>query len=76
MNWTELTQNVTQYVGRLKTRFPNVDEESLCFVTDRDRLVHHVAERHDLTNFEADQEIDDWLFVESLARQATELRAG
>ncbi|WP_425038777.1 hypothetical protein [Primorskyibacter sp. S187A] len=73
MNWSDLTNNLTDYLGRLKSRFPNVDEDVLPDMDERSRLVEHIAARHDLTAFEASQEIDDWLFIESLARQASEM---
>ena len=76
MTWTDLTTNVSTYIGQLKTRFPHVDEAALQQAQDPDTLITHVALRHDLTPFEAHQEIDDWLFVEALARQASDLRAG
>jgi len=76
MTWTDLTTNVTHYIDQLKTRFPHVDETALGTVLDRDHLIMHVARRHDLTHLEAHEEIEDWLFIENLARQALEWRAG
>ena len=75
MNWTELTNNLSRYVDSLKTRFPNLDAEELKTVADRHHLIAHVADQHDMSPLEAHQEIDDWLFVESLARQAPDIRA-
>lgn len=76
MNWTDLTSNIAKHLNRLKARFPNIDETEMYEFTDKTLIVDHVAARHDLTPVEAREEIDDWLFVESLARQASELRAG
>ena len=75
MNWTELTNNLSRYVESLKTRFPNLDSDALQTVSDRNHLIAHVADQHDMSHLEAHQEIDDWLFVESLARQAPDIRA-
>lgn len=76
MTWTDLTTNVSSYIERLKTRFPHIDEATLEQARDPGDLISHVAKRHDLTPFEAHQEIEDWLFVEALARQAADFRAG
>lgn len=76
MDWNDLTTNFETYIGRLKTRFPNMDESATAALGDRDAIVKHIAQKHDLTQFEADREMDDWLFVENLARRASDLRAG
>lgn len=77
MTWTDLTANMARYVPMLVQRFPNTEPDVLdLHATTADTLVAHVADRHDLTRFEARQEIDDLLFVQSLARQAGDLRAG
>jgi hypothetical protein len=76
MTLTDLTTNMARYLDRLKTRFPHIEEDALQAAEDLGGVVAHVAARHDLTPLEAHEEIADWLFVESLARQACELRAG
>lgn len=76
MTLTDLTANVSAFVDRLKTRFPHIDEDTLHSAQDADTVITHVAHSHDLTRLEAHQELEDWLFVESLARQAGDLRAG
>ncbi|MGK7663705.1 MULTISPECIES: hypothetical protein [unclassified Marinovum] len=42
----------------------------------RDVLAAHLAHQHDLTELEAEEELRDWAYVQSLARQASELEAG
>ena len=79
MTLNDLTSDVSSYIDRLKTRFPHVDEGALRQVRNPQEVITHVADQHDLTPLEAHQEIDDWLFVEHLARQARragDLRAG
>ena len=77
MTWTDLTANVARYVPILVRRFPNTEPDLLdLHGTSADTLVAHVADRHDLTPFEAREEIEDLLFVQDLARQASELHTG
>jgi len=72
MTWTDLTTHLTSHISRFKARFPHVDENELRHARDPEKLIDHVARRHDLTRLEALQEIDDWMFIEGLARQAAE----
>lgn len=74
MNWHDITRNWLQSLDRLQTRFPNIDGAALAAQRpDMAWVIRHIAERHDLTQFEADQELDDWLFAESLAQQIDRL---
>ncbi|MGX9354362.1 hypothetical protein ACS3SW_04140 [Roseobacteraceae bacterium S113] len=75
MTWSEFTTGVTSYATRLRARFPHVDDETLATINDPVAFVQKVAQTHDLTPLEAREEIDDLLFVESLARQASDIRA-
>ncbi|MCB1335321.1 MAG: hypothetical protein KDK26_17175 [Roseivivax sp.] len=70
MNWSEVTCNWPAALARLQVRFPHIDRTEFSEPpTDRRHLARHLAERHDLTQFEADEELRDWLYVEALARQ-------
>ena len=76
MSWSELTQNWAMWFARLKTRFPNLEDDSMPFLkTDRERFEAYVAEKHDLTLVEAREEVNDFLFVEQLAREAFDYRS-
>ncbi|KMK67150.1 hypothetical protein [Puniceibacterium sp. IMCC21224] len=69
MTWTEITENWTARLGRLQQRFPNLDRKALRTPPkNRPDLSRHLAQCQRLTAFEAEQELDDWLFVESLAQ--------
>lgn len=68
MIWNEITQDWTARLGRLKLRFPNLDLQTLHTPPkDRPDLSRHLARCEKVTLFEADQELDDWLFLESLS---------
>lgn len=70
MNWSELTQNWAQAFPRVKSRFPQLDEaDTLCLKLDRSRFEAYLAEKHQLTLTEAQEEFEDFLFVESLNRE-------
>lgn len=75
--WTEFASNWASAMSRLQTRFPNLGSETKLdtFAVPAD-LADHIAHNHDLTQFEAAEELNDWMFVENLARQAMELDAG
>ena len=77
MTWAEMTSNWGSIITRLQNRFPHIDHAALQTPPqDTRHLTRHLAERHDLTLLEADEELRDWMFVEGLARQAFDLRAG
>ena len=61
---------------RIQSRFPNLEDSAMPFLkTDRQRFEAYLADRHDLTLTEAREELDDFLFVEQLAREAFDFRA-
>lgn len=77
MNWTDLTANWGNSIRLLKSRFPHIDEKVVQDAAqDPDSVIAHLARQHDLTDSEAREELQDWAFVQSLARQSSELRAG
>ena len=77
MTWHHLSANWDAIVHRLQSRFPNLDRDSIAEPPrDSRALMAHLAEAHDLTLFEARQELQDFLDIETLARQASDLRAG
>ncbi len=76
MDWNDISTNWTDSLKRLKSRFPRIDERKLGQKPVRpDVLAAHLAHQHDLTELEAVEELRDWAFVQSLARQAGELEA-
>ncbi|MEO1733947.1 MAG: hypothetical protein AAFR45_10025 [Pseudomonadota bacterium] len=76
MTWSDLIQDWGYWYRKLKTRFPNLDDGSMPFLKqDRGRFEAYVAETHNLTLEEARQELEDFLFVEALAREAVAARA-
>lgn len=77
MDWTELTENWNGALARLEARFPLLNRDSLPHPPESlSGLTRHLADTHDLTALEAREELTDWLFVESLARQASEFGLG
>ena len=76
MDWNDISNNWTDNLQRLKSRFPRLDERVIGRrPLDQRVLAAHLAAQHDLTELEAVEELRDWAFVQSLARQATELEA-
>ena len=77
MNWHHVTANWIAIRDRLARRFPHADPKTLAHPPrDKGWLARHLAEAHDLTIFEAREELEDFLSVEDLARQVMDLRAG
>ncbi|WP_417721328.1 hypothetical protein [Salipiger sp.] len=75
MNWQDIAANWQDAQQRLQDRFPFLDAETLRRQPSREEVIAHIAARHDLTPFEAAQELDDWLFSERLS-QAVDRLAG
>lgn len=76
MTWSDLTTNWAEWTQRIKQRFPNLDDGAMPFAkTNRERFEAYLADTHDLTLSEAREELDDFLFVEQLAREAFDFRA-
>lgn len=72
LNWAELTQDWGASYARAKRRFPNLcDNEVAQIRKDRKQFEAYLAERHHLTVNEAREELDDFLFTESLNREVT-----
>lgn len=76
MTWSDLTENWGLWFARMKRRFPNLDDSAMPFLkADRQRFESYLADRHDLTMVEAREELDDFLMVENLAREAFDYRS-
>lgn len=74
MNWTDITANWSDSLTRLKSRFPLIDTHAMGDApVHEDIVTAHLARQHDLTPMEAEEELRDWAFIQSLARQAGEL---
>ncbi|KUJ86069.1 hypothetical protein AVO45_03650 [Ruegeria marisrubri] len=70
LNWSDLTQDWASSYARAKARFPNLRDRDMAFVKkDRKRFEAYLAERHHLTVNEAHEEVEDFLFTESLNRE-------
>ncbi|AHD00931.1 MULTISPECIES: hypothetical protein [Leisingera] len=55
---------------RIKQRFPHLKASNApSLVDDRDRFVAYLARTHHLTLNEAREEVDDFLYIESLLRE-------
>ncbi len=75
MTWMDFTSNWAASAAQLKSRFPLFDEKMIPDDPGAEIVAAHLAHQHDLTQAEAEEEIQDWLFVQALARRATELEA-
>lgn len=77
MTWHDLSANWSAVLERLRARFPRLDPAALGEPPRDSRvLTAHLAQAHDLTLEEAREELQDFMSVEDLARQSSDLRAG
>ena len=71
MIWSDLTADWAKWFKRIQKRFPNLDDSAMPFVKqDRSRFESYIAGTHNLSLREAHEELDDFLFVETLAGEA------
>lgn len=76
MGWNELAGNWSAYLRALARRFPHVDPRALSAVKDQPCEVGRIlASSHDLTLNEAREVLDDFLFVQRLARDTADIRS-
>ncbi len=62
MQWTAVEKNWAAFVEPIMQRWPNTEEDDLLALEGRrERLVAYLAERHDLTPREAEEQITTWL---------------
>ncbi len=62
MQWTAVESNWAAFVEPIMQRWPNTEENDLLAMEgDRDRLVAYLAERHELTRREADEQVTAWM---------------
>lgn len=67
MTWADMTCDWAVWYGKLQTRFPYLDDDAMPFAkVDRCGFEAYLAETHNLSLTEAREEIDDFLFVETL----------
>ncbi|MEY8830775.1 hypothetical protein AB9K34_20575 [Sedimentitalea sp. XS_ASV28] len=67
MTWTDMIADWAVWYRRLQNRFPNLDDGAMPFAKiDRGGFEAYLAETHNLSLTEAQEEIEDFLFVESL----------
>ena len=71
MTWSDLTADWAMWFQRMKTRFPNLDDSAMPFVKqDRGRFEAYLADTHNLSMTEAREEVEDFMYVEALTRDA------
>lgn len=75
MTWSELAKNWNSNMRALMRRFPHADASALSRAKDAPvEMSRVVAQSHDLTEFEAREEMENWLFVQGLARDTADVR--
>ncbi|MGB7318166.1 MAG: hypothetical protein WBC85_09395 [Planktotalea sp.] len=75
MTWTELISNWNKHLRALARRFPHADAGALGASKDGPSAMSRVlAKSHDLTVGEAREALDDFLFVQGLARDTADIR--
>jgi hypothetical protein len=76
MNWTDLANDWNSNLKALIKRFPYAQENDLTSHKDAPgELTEYLAQSHHLTHREAREEMETWLFVQGLAREAADLRS-
>lgn len=71
MTWTDMIQDWATWSRRLQSRFPNLDDAAMPFSKlDRDRFEAYLAEVQNLSLIEAHEEIEDFLYLETLSQDA------
>lgn len=71
MKWTDLTADWALWFSKMQLRFPHLEDSAMPFVKqDRIRFEAYLAGVHNLSLHEAHEEIEDFMFVESLALEA------
>ncbi len=71
LNWNDLTQDWGASYARAKRRFPNLRDKDMALLPkDRKQFEAYLAERHQLTVNEAREELEDFLYIEGLKREA------
>lgn len=77
MTWSDLTKDWAVWFKRIQTRFPHLDDSAMPFLKlDRDRFEAYLADTHNLTLREAREELEDFLYIESLAQEMADQRVG
>lgn len=70
MNWSDIQSNWAVCASRLESRFPKLDRHELWKLRrSRSSFEAYLAQSHDLTLGEAREEVEDFLFIEGLARE-------
>lgn len=76
MNWTDLATDWTTNLQALIKRFPYAQEHDLTAHKDApNALTDYLAQSHHLTPLEAREELETWMFLQGLAREASDLRS-
>ena len=69
-----MTEDWATWFCRLQTRFPHLDDSAMPFSKlDRARFESYLAETHNLSLIEAHEEVNDFLYIESLMREAGDM---
>ena len=75
MTWMDVTRNWNTYLRALAQWFPHVDTAALGAIKgETGKRDHMLAKSHDLTIDEAREALDDFLFVQGLARDTADIR--
>ena len=75
MTWTDLAANWNSHLRALAQRFPYADLATLSAIKDEPlEMSRALAKSHDLTLNEAHEELEHYLLVQQLAREASDFR--
>lgn len=64
MIWSQLMQDWPTWYSALQKQFPRLEREAGFFLRQsRGNFIAYLADRHDLTILEAEETLDDFLFL-------------
>ena len=76
MTWADLTRNWSTHMRALMQRFPHAEAGAWQMAQHEPaEMTRVLAQSHDLTENEAREEMENWMFVQSLARDTTDVRS-
>ena len=70
MEWSDITKDWATWSERIRNRFPRLETTGMDLARhDRPTFEAYLADKHNLSLNEAHEEIDDFLYIETLAHE-------
>lgn len=76
LKWSDIVANWSDHLAGLTARFPRAKPDYLSLHKERiEDVASYLADAHELTLMEAHEEIEHYVLVQTLAREAPDIRA-